>query len=553
MKQASYLAEPYVSSIAQLIEDMEQGHLLVARFQRPLVWTEDHQLELLRSVQRGLPVGGILVWRTRGQKLACYDRIGRHRLRTQPATAGSAEQYVLDGFQRLSTLYSALQREPGSMDIESAEEAHEELEDELLPPRWYLHLEAGEFVTSEEEAPHLLPAWVLLDRMELLRRERKFSNEGWVEVAETVFAAFDRFKIPVSPLVTDDLEIAIQAFEKINSQVSKVGRLHSAHALSWSPEFDLLSEASRLKDNLLAPIGWSRLDDDALLEVCTLMLGLPLDGRQERVGKALRAKPETLREAVVALKMAAEFLQTEGIYRPDFVPYSRQVVLLAAALHPTRASASHELLSAWLWLTTYAELFTGISGGRFQRVHEELQRSGLTGILTWPGWRPFERRPLGGRLDLRSARARALVLRLAELSPGVRPGGEPVDVHRLQHENAATEVLCRALTREHVLAPLVVSAGNSFLVSPEHVAEFRDNLWQVAVNALDPGGEVAVPPLTLSWLEGHAVSFQALSHLANGHLDAFVLQREADLNRMEADFLVSHTRRLPTIASAATS
>ena len=103
MKQASYVAEPYVTGIAQMLEDIRNGHILIARFQRPLVWEMDAQIELLRSIRNGLPIGGILVWRTRGQLLPCHERIGRHVLRHHDPSSDANEQYVLDGFQRLSS------------------------------------------------------------------------------------------------------------------------------------------------------------------------------------------------------------------------------------------------------------------------------------------------------------------------------------------------------------------------------------------------------------------------------------------------------------------
>lgn len=543
MKQASYVAEPYVTGIAQMLEDIRNGHILIARFQRPLVWEMDAQIELLRSIRNGLPIGGILVWRTRGQLLPCHERIGRHVLRHHDPSSDANEQYVLDGFQRLSTLYSALHRDdaPDDDDVQSDDDddGAEDVDGGQRSLRFYLDLDSGDFVgaRTEKSEDRLLPLWVLMDRMELLRRERKFPKESWVETAEAMFVAFDRFKIPVSPLVTDDLELAIQAFERINSQGTKVGRLHAAHALSWSRGFDLLRETKALKEMFLGPIGWSRLDDDAVLEVCTLLLKLPLDGRQERVGKALREKPDTLKKAMAALQMAADFLRAQGIFYPHFVPYGRQIVLLAAALHPGRKSPSKGVLSSWLWLTTYAELFTGISGGRFQRVHDALQSTADTGRLTWSGWRPFQRRALGGRFDLRSARAKALALRLGARPLQVSPGEAPVDTERLQHENAVTEVLFRAVPRAQLSPRLYASAGNCFVVPPEHAAKFREELMQLMTDALDPAGEVMVSPEVERWLEGHAVTNRALEHLANGRLDAFVAQRETDLDALEDQWI----------------
>jgi hypothetical protein len=532
MGNPSQVADPHVTSLSQLLEDIRQGFLLVPRFQRPFIWSVDKQLELLRSIRDGLPIGSIMIWRTRTQELPCYERMGRHRLDQRDLGLGSTRQYVLDGFQRLSTLYGALHQEDAPGD-----------DDEDEGPRFYLDLDTLDFCTEPMEgspAARFLPMGILLQRMELMRWERKLNEDRWIENAESAFNAFDRCKIPVIPLVTEDLEVAAKAFERINTQGLPVSRLHVAHALSWSPDFDLLERARGLKEELLSPVGWGELDDDVLLDTCALTLGTDLYEKNmaRAVAAKLRARPEAMREAVVSLTMAAGFLQTQGLPTPALVPYGRQIVLLASALNPGREWPRdiEELLAAWLWLTTYAELFAGISGGRLQRVHDALLETMRSGRLVWPGWRPFSRRPLPARFDFRSARGKALAVRLKELGPE-RPNGERMEWPGRTSAEHLGDALIQGVPRQRLTASRFACAGNRFLVPPEDTAAFRGMLLKpIAEQTLE------VRSRWHRWLSTHAVSDTELAGtmLWTGHIEEFVAHREAELNELEERFVSTH-------------
>ncbi|WP_437873391.1 DUF262 domain-containing protein [Sorangium sp. So ce363] len=533
MGNPSYVADPYVTSLTQLLEDIRQGFLLVPRFQRPFLWHVDRQIELLRSIRDGLPIGSIMVWRTRTQELPSYEHIGRHRIERPKLGPGSTRQYVLDGFQRLSTLYSALHQEDAPADDEDAEAG------------FYLDLDTMDFCTEPQEgtpAKRWLPMGILLQRMDLMRWERELPEERWIENAEAVFNAFDRCKIPVIPLVTEDLAVAAQAFERINTQGVPVGRLHVAHALSWSPDFDLLERVHTLKEEILAPIGWGEIEDDILLDTCALTLGVDLYEKNmaRAIASKLRSQPDTLKVAVRSLEMAAEFLHTQGLSSPALVPYGRQIVLLAASLNPLHHwhRDIDQLLAAWLWLTTYAELFAGISGGRLQRVHEALQETARTGILVWPGWKPFSRRPLPARFDFRSARGKALAVRLAEVSPQ-QSGGEKVPWPGRTSAERLGDSLLQGAPRQRLSASRFACAGNRFLVPPEDAAAFRSRLLALPT-ALAP----AERERRRDWLRSHVVSDAACASLDSDNLEAFVAQREADLNRLEEEFVARHLELL---------
>jgi hypothetical protein len=91
--------------ISTLITGIKQGEIKVPQFQRKFVWKDEQALELLDSLANNYPVGSLLLWRTK-EKLRAERNIGEFRL---PSTDDMVPtDYVLDGQQRLTVIYSCL-------------------------------------------------------------------------------------------------------------------------------------------------------------------------------------------------------------------------------------------------------------------------------------------------------------------------------------------------------------------------------------------------------------------------------------------------------------
>ena len=94
-----------VQLISALIAGIDKGEIKVPKFQRAFVWKDDQALNLLDSIANNYPVGSLLLWRTH-DKLLAERSIGEFSL---PATDDmDPTDYVLDGQQRLTVIYSCL-------------------------------------------------------------------------------------------------------------------------------------------------------------------------------------------------------------------------------------------------------------------------------------------------------------------------------------------------------------------------------------------------------------------------------------------------------------
>ena len=87
-----------------LISEIEKGEIKIPKFQRDFVWSLDKTASLLDSILKGYPIGTFILWETK-QRLNDIKNIGN--LKLKPAPNDIKIQYVLDGQQRITSLYAA--------------------------------------------------------------------------------------------------------------------------------------------------------------------------------------------------------------------------------------------------------------------------------------------------------------------------------------------------------------------------------------------------------------------------------------------------------------
>lgn len=89
--------------ISTILDHIDSGHMALPEFQRGYVWNRDQVRGLFDSLYRRHPVGGLLVWVTESRGAA-------HR--GNGALAPGVVKLLLDGQQRMTTLYGAVRGKP---------------------------------------------------------------------------------------------------------------------------------------------------------------------------------------------------------------------------------------------------------------------------------------------------------------------------------------------------------------------------------------------------------------------------------------------------------
>ena len=97
-----------VLTLVNIFQQMESGLLVVPAFQREFVWESKDIIQLLESVYNGFPIGNIILTENNiGQE----DKLDNKKslfpkIKEENSLVDSKKYLVLDGVQRLSTLYN---------------------------------------------------------------------------------------------------------------------------------------------------------------------------------------------------------------------------------------------------------------------------------------------------------------------------------------------------------------------------------------------------------------------------------------------------------------
>ncbi len=96
--------KPDSKKYADLINEIQKGIIKIPKFQRDFVWTIDKTAKLLDSILKGYPIGTFILWQT-DERINDIKNVGNLDIPDTPD--GVKVQYVLDGQQRITSLYAA--------------------------------------------------------------------------------------------------------------------------------------------------------------------------------------------------------------------------------------------------------------------------------------------------------------------------------------------------------------------------------------------------------------------------------------------------------------
>lgn len=530
MSAPSYASEPQVQYLHQVLDQLAKGELEIPDFQRPDRWDDDQRRSLLESVSHGYPIGAVMVWRTT-KEMATVRTIGDRQL--QHPGGGEARQYLLDGMQRLSTLFAALwapaRGRPEQVSVAPSPRR---------PARWRLgyHLVNQEWIFLDDiergEERLVVPGRILLSGVELLRFQRSIKHERvdeLIERADEVASAIREYKVAILPLVSESVEEAARTFGLINTEGTKMSDLDLINALTWQEHWSLRARMDAAMERLHS-VGWGEFEEKYVLAVIRAALDLDIyDGTAADVSEGLREDPGVLERAIEGLRAAVELLRDDcDVVGLDLLPYSYQAVLLGDVLrsHPGASKSLRVELVRWFWWTTAWATFAGISGRRLAGMVKYLRGLADGKPGKWPKKRT-ELAPLPTTTMPPGARIRALTMLL------YRRGGKGVELReRLAQEGA------RALVRGIGEGASQRDPGNAFLLTRAEEEAFRralDRRFRGGCQAsLFDEHPIATDP---ALRERHAISTQAWDALGRGDAEGFIRERRDTLERLEIEFL----------------
>ncbi len=126
--------------LSNLLDSIESGGIHLPDFQRGWVWDDDRIRGLLASISRGFPIGAVMTLEAGGD-----IRLKPRLIEGVPDTSAQPTSYLLDGQQRLTSLYQALRhRDP----VETRDSKGRKIR-----RRYYVNMQAALDPNVEREDP----------------------------------------------------------------------------------------------------------------------------------------------------------------------------------------------------------------------------------------------------------------------------------------------------------------------------------------------------------------------------------------------------------------
>jgi Protein of unknown function DUF262 len=520
---------PQIMLLEQLLNEMAVGTLRVPRFQRPFVWRPEQMLNLFDSIERGYPIGSLLVWES-PLAIPSLSRIAD--IEVPPAPSNAPSGYLLDGHQRLSTLFGSLMHRPASSDPETQNEW-----------MWRIYRILGERDDGSSGFRHwrragdppgnYLPMRVVLRTMDFLSYSRQLSGEvgdpavldELIDEAEELAHRIKSYQLAVVRLKGGDLRHAVEVFSRLNSSGQSMSPDQMVSALSYQAESDSLAERIEAIGERVAASGYGQIPSITIFRSVLAVAGEKdvMNARWEVLADRVKGNlAEATADTEVALMRAVAFLRDEvRVPLARLIPYQHQMMLLTAFFHlrPQASNVQRLSLQRWFWGTSWSGFFAGANTTQIKNALAMMTDFADERISS--PWEPQAARPFPDKFDLRSARVRAFILwELAQFSERFIPGYGWIDPVKLLAGSDAEAY-------QHVVwgVPSVSHPANRLIYQTHPGISVRS-----ALQSLSETDREAV-------LSSHCIPATALELLQDGDGEGFILERAKLLARLERAFI----------------
>ena len=413
--------------LRDLLQGVSEGRTQLPEFQRGWVWDDSHIRSLLASISLSYPIGAVMMLETGNPDVKFKPRPVEG---VDLGQGVNPDRYILDGQQRLTSLFQSvfLRKPVKTRDVRG----------KALDRLYYIKMEASLDPEGDREESIIgIPAdkKVRNFRNEVLEdyssavaeyetmlfplnqvfdpyEWRAGFNKLWEHAPEKtrlfddferhVLGAFKQYQVPVILLKKQTPKDAVcQVFEKVNTGGVSLTVFELMTATFAAEEFDLREDWEGERNAIGKKIGDGRVDrlkkhgvlrgvsaPDFLATVTLLTTWHRKQNTPEAAVSCKRADILKLKlsdyvswadRVTEGYESAARFLMREKVFGTEQLPYSTQLIPLAALYVALGAQAESDAvrskLSQWYWCGVFGELYGSTVESRFAKD--------LPDVLAW--------------------------------------------------------------------------------------------------------------------------------------------------------------------------
>ena len=407
-------------SLQDILSKIKTGKTQLPDFQRGWVWDDEHVRSLLASISISYPIGAVMFLRTGNPDVRFKPRLVEG---VELPAAPEPESLILDGQQRLTSLYQALfsgkvtstrdargnpVRRWYYLDINKAldsyadkEEAVVSIPEDRLIRNFRGDVQADYSTTEKECAAELLPLPVIFDLTAQTQWQMRYVKsddqaeylrkmERWTALLQNVIMRFQQYQVPLIILGKETPKDAVcQVFEKVNTGGVSLTVFELLTATFASDDYNLREDWSVRERRLRRQKVLQGVKSDDFLQAISLLAsrarrvqsiqaGVEPDKapgitckRKDILKLSLADYQNWADPAMKGFELAARFVQGQKIYAWRDLPYRTQLTPLAAIFavlgEQAESDSVRSKLSRWYWCGVFGELYGGAIETRFAK------------------------------------------------------------------------------------------------------------------------------------------------------------------------------------------
>lgn len=511
--------KPDTVYLEDLLDDIAKGEYRIPIFQRDFVWKSSQMLDLFDSILKGYPIGSLLFWRTKGYKTK--DQIGPYIIKKED---NDDTKYVLDGFQRICTLFGVLT---------NPKEYKNKNDTEIKSFLIYFDVKENTFSyikNKRDKNIFSIPLYEIYDNRELFNLFRELDKEDIAEVdknkyidnARNLHSVLHKYKLPYVEIRGGDIRSAVEIFARTNSTGTEISEDYMLSALSYNVETGfVLSDSITEFINSLNTYNFEDLKRDTIVNCISTAKGkIYFDVKiEDLLNQDLEPNLESLtNNAYTHIRRAVQLL-----YKKLFVidirllPYPTQLIFISEyfRLNPEPTIEQCKALENWFWVTTYSNYFTiySISQQRtaYQIFCDFAKGQHSDGIYKVNSDVPFSTAKYPDKLNFTGVRPKALQLFYLNSIIGN---------NEIQDREGIKEIFISSSKKDRNPANIILRLSSEFEKEQE-----KKQVNNFIINS----------PIQI--LDKHFITEEMVDLYQRSKIDDFISQREQYLKLKEKEFV----------------
>ncbi|HDK16769.1 MAG TPA: DUF262 domain-containing protein [Nitrospirae bacterium] len=319
--------KPDSKKYSDLISEIQTGIIKIPKFQRDFVWSIDKTAKLLDSILKGYPIGTFILWQT-DERINDIKNVGNLEIPHTPD--GTKVQYVLDGQQRITSLYAAYL---GAKIQKVGEKKITDYSDIVVNLDTDINENGEQAISAEPTGEKYVSLNTVLNFSfsKAKALSDKFSEEE-LERIDSYSTAFKTYEFSTVVLRKEDIDSAIEVFTRINTggQTLTLFEIISAKTYDEKQHFDMQAKwADFIKE--LKEIKYESISSTVVLSILSLVLSRTKECKRKTILTLDKQDIiDTWDKVISALKDSIDYFRTT--YRipvSHLLPYDSLLVPLA--------------------------------------------------------------------------------------------------------------------------------------------------------------------------------------------------------------------------------